>query len=446
MKRSLSKFLAAFLVAGLIAGCGSGSKSPDPQTPAKPDTQGEAKPEPKPEPAGPLLDPNKKYTVVHWQHHSDARHEMVQKFAADFMNQYPNVTVEIESIPIGDYWNKLVTTVASGQGPDVFQIPAGKAQEFVVSDQLQPISSKVLSAEQIKADFLPATLVPFTSKDKIYGLPTDTQTIVMIWNKDLFKEAGLDPEAPPKSWEQVVEYATKITKFEDGKMVVSGLGLGGYHPVINTFMYQNGLNDLMNADGTKYEFANDPAAKEAFQWYNDLVTKHKVYDPNFGSRWTGFRAGKVGMVFAHPAMMGNFKVTAPDVKWGVSEVPERKGSQTNIVTSWGYVVAKKADPEASSLWVDYLTNETAQKKWTAQTGELPARTKLLDDPELSADPNIKVAFESLKKAKVSRLNEPAYDPLTVKAWNQVILEGKSSDEALKWLEDELNSERRKKGL
>jgi len=420
--------LAALLLTAALAGCGSTKKGEDKAPP------------------GPAVDPNQKYTVVHWQHHSDARQKMVQQFAEAFMKEHSNITVQIESIPQADYWNKLVTTVASGQGPDVFQIPAGKAVEFIASGQVQPISQKVLAQDKVQKEFMASTLDPFSSQGKIYGLPTDVQTIILIYNKDLFKAAGLDPNVPPKNWDEVLSFAKKITKIgADGKMTVSGLGLGGYHPVVNTLMYQAGLKDTIDSKGN-FAFAADAAALEAFKWYCDLTTVHKVYDPKFGSRWTGFRAGTVGMVFSHPAMMGNFKLTAPTVNWGVSEVPEYKGNRTNVVTSWGYVISKKANADVATMWMDYLTNEAAQKKWTAETGELPARTKLLDDADLTKDPNIKIAFESLKKAKPSRFTDPAYEPLIQKAWNMVLLEGKSPADALKWAEDQMNAEKKKKGM
>jgi len=72
----------------------------------------------------------KKVTIVHWQHHSPARFEVVQTFAEEFMKQNPNVTIEIESVPESDYFQKLLPALAAGSGPDTFQIPAGQVPAY----------------------------------------------------------------------------------------------------------------------------------------------------------------------------------------------------------------------------------------------------------------------------------------------------------------------------
>ena len=69
-------------------------------------------------------------TIVHWQHHSPARNEMVEKLAREFEAQNPGVTIEFESIPLADYYTKLLPALAAGSGPDVFQLRAGDVPRY----------------------------------------------------------------------------------------------------------------------------------------------------------------------------------------------------------------------------------------------------------------------------------------------------------------------------
>jgi len=91
----------------------------------------------------------KKVTIVHWQHHSPARFEVVQTFAEEFMKQNPNVRIEIESVPESDYFQKLLPALAAGSGPDTFQIPAGQVPAYAASGVIQPIDTRVATAQQI---------------------------------------------------------------------------------------------------------------------------------------------------------------------------------------------------------------------------------------------------------------------------------------------------------
>ncbi|MGB9856836.1 MAG: ABC transporter substrate-binding protein [Dictyoglomaceae bacterium] len=363
---------------------------------------------------------------------------IIQKLAEEFMKRYPSIEIKTEFIPEADYSNKLIAALAAGIGPNVIQIEAGTVKQFVAKGVLQPLDPKVVPPATIERDFVASTIEPLKWKDgKYYGLPTDVQTIVLFYNKDLFKEVGLDPEKPPlKTWDQVITAAKKIVKFgPDGKMVRGGLGISSYHPYISSIFVAAGA-PIVDETG-KFIF-NNPKAVEAFQFWIDLERVHKVWDSTFMSRWTAFRQGKLGMVPAHPAMAGNFKVTAPNIKFGVVEMPKWKTDKTSTVTSWAYCMTKRAPSEAATKWINFITSYEAEKLFTKETGELPARKSLLIYGPFLKDPLLKPMLDSLKHSVTSPWQFPEAGGIIADAWNRVMKNNVPVKEALDKAVEEMN--------
>ena len=199
-------------------------------------------------------------------------------------------------------------------------------------------------------------------------------------------------------------------------------------------MMQNGAS-MWDAKAGLPSFVS-PQGIEALKFATSMVTDSKVEDRAMGSRWNAFRQEKLAMVYAGPAMIGSFRATAPNLEFRTAEVPAPRagGSQSTLLTSWAYVVGKKAQTEAATKWVAYLTSETAQKEWILKTGDLPTRRALLDLPEYKTDPLLAPCMDSMKKALVAPWTARALDDSLVrKAYELVILKGESPEAALKWL-------------
>ena len=380
----------------------------------------------------------KKTVVTHWQHHTPARAEMVEAFAAAFMQENPDIEIRLESIPEADYFSKLLPALAAGSGPDTFQIPAGQILTYVRSGVIQPMDSGNPAVRNIEKEFISPAISRMKVDGKYYGFPIDNATVVLFYNPKLFKEAGIDPNRPPTTWDELIAYAKKLTKRDaNGVTTQMGLATGGYGPVILSLMLQNGAS-MWDAKADLPSFVS-PQGIEALKFATSMVTDSKVEDRAMGSRWNAFRQEKLAMVYAGPAMIGSFRATAPNLEFRTAEVPAPKagGSQSTLLTSWAYVVGRKAQTDAATKWVAYLTSETAQKEWILQTGDLPTRRALLDLPEYKTDPLLAPCMDSMKKALVAPWTARALDDsLTRKAYELVILKGESPEAALKWLTTE----------
>lgn len=406
--------LTTVLLGGVVSGCGKKDNSPA---------------------AG---GGDKKVTITYWQHSSQARDKMMQDLAKEFMDKNKNITIKTEFIPEDSYSTKLISSLATDAAPDVMQVESGMIPRLAKSGSIQPLDEKVLSADKVASEFIPATVDGLKYNGKYYGLPTDTQTIVLYWNKDLVKDAGLDAENGPKTWDELRDWAKKLTKTEGGKMSQSGWGEKGYNPEVQALVNQYG-GKMVDENG-KYVFADDAKAVEAIQFMVDVYKKDKVYDTQFMKNWAGFRQGKVAMMLGHPAMLGNLKQTAPNVKLGMSLIPAKDGKNTTIVTSWAYVASKKANSEAATKWIEFLTSKDVQKKWTKQTGELPARKELLTDSELTSDPQTKLLLSSLTDSKVGYLQMGVLNKIWSEGFEKMILTEAPVKDTLKAMQDSLNQE------
>ena len=378
-------------------------------------------------------------TIRYWQHSSAARDEMMKELVKMFEAENPNIHVELDFIPEKDYSQKIIPSLATDTAPDVFQIQTGMVGLLAEAGSIQPLDSSIISAEDIANLFVPATVDGLKFEGEYYGMPTDTQTIILFWNKALLKEAGLDWENGPQTWEEFFDYARKLTKRDAaGNMIQSGWGGKGYWPELAAFLNQHGV-DLTDDTG-KFVFADNPKAVDAFMAYANLYKVDKVYDLQFSKNWAGFRQGLVGMMLGHPAMIGNLVTTAPDLDYGVALIPTNGENRNTCVTSWAYVMSSKAPSVEATKFIEFLGSEEVEKMWTLKTGELPARKSLLSDPDILANPKVAVAIKSLEDSFVGPLQTGSLGGIFRKHYERIMSTDVDPLTTLREMQDELNEE------
>lgn len=181
-----------------------------------------------------------------------------------------------------------------------------------------------------------------------------------------------------------MEYARRIHRRDaQGATVQMGVATGGYAPVLATLMIQAGAS-LWDEDARLPDFTTTEAAR-GMQFATDLVAVHGVEDRAFGSRWTAFRNERLGMVYAHPGMIGSFLSTHPDLQFNITEVPppEPGGNQQSLITTWALAMTPKAEGEAATRWINFLESEESQRYRLRESGELPTRWEAESSPVYS---------------------------------------------------------------
>lgn len=430
--------ICLFIFAGVLTGCSAGTDKQAGDNPSVNGTTVGDKPETT-KTADVASPKTEKASITYWQHSSQARDDMMKALAYEFMQENEDINVKMEFIAQDDYNTKLISALATNAAPSVMQVQAGLVSKLVKADAIQPLDESIIPAAEIQEDFTEASVGALKINDKYYGLPTDVQTIVLYWNKDLVSKDGLDAENGPKTWDELLTWAKKLTKVKNGKMLQSGWGMKGYCCYIEALILQNG-GKIIDENG-KFVFAEDPKSIEAVKFFADAYRNDKIYDVSFVADWAGFRQGKVAMMMGHPAMLGNLKVTAPTINLGIGLIPAKDGRHTSIVSSWAYVMTKNADAAASSKFIKYLASEDVEKRWTKNTGELPARKSLLKDEELLKDSQIAIMLQSIEDSGVCYLHEANLYQIFVKdGFQKLILTDTPLEEGLKDIQDKCNTE------
>jgi sn-glycerol 3-phosphate transport system substrate-binding protein len=236
--------------------------------------------------------------------------------------------------------------------------------------------------------FYPSLMMNGTYKGKVYGIPFQRSTIVLYWNKEAFKEAGLDPEKPPANWTEMAQMAGKLVK-KDASGNVTRWGVmvpsTGYpYWMFQAFARQNG-HDLMNPEGNRTDYAN-PDVIAALQYWRDLGAKHKVMPEGtveWGTLRQQFTEGKTAMMW-HTT--GNLTAVKDSAKFpfGVAMLPaaKQRGSPTG---GGNFYLFKKTTPEerkAALAFVKWVTTPERAADWSIATGYVAVRPEAYETPRL----------------------------------------------------------------
>lgn len=385
-------------------------------------------------------------TISHWQHHSDARAKLVKGFA----DQYDGAKIDFQSIPYESYFQKLGAALEAGNGPCVFQLPANILAEFHDRGELVPVPASVMSADQIEKAFTPASISLLKIDDQYYALPTDVQTLLLFYNDDLFADAGLDPTQDFATWDELRQAAVKLTKVEDDRMTQAGLDISAspyqWYYSAPTLAYEDGL---VNDETLDVNYDSEPGY-QVWERLTSLVTEDRVDSPDFLAEQSKFAIGKAGMTLKEYTFTGVYNLTAPDLNYSIHVAPPVADDAAAPVasTSWSYAVSKDCeDQDAAWAWVDNLTSEDAQRTWTAEGGELPSRSALLEDESLQEDPNVAAGFASLAKAvPYDAMGWDDAFAVQQDIWDQIVLNDQDVRSAVDKGAEEERALYRRKGL
>jgi multiple sugar transport system substrate-binding protein len=161
--------------------------------------------------------------IEYWQYTFAQRVQAIDTLIKQFEAANPGIKVKHTHIPYDDFRVKIAAAIPAGQGPDVVQLFYGWLQDYLKAGLLQPLPADAFSVVEIEKEFFP--IVQQMKLDgKYYALPTAVRSLALFWNKTLFKEAGLDPERPPATLDELVDYARKLTKRSpNGDLLQAGL-------------------------------------------------------------------------------------------------------------------------------------------------------------------------------------------------------------------------------
>jgi sn-glycerol 3-phosphate transport system substrate-binding protein len=300
--------------------------------------------------------------------------KIVDQMAADFEKENPGI--KVKPIYSGTYQETLVkalTAHKSGTPPTTAVLLSTDMFTLIDEDAIVPISGVDTKP------FFPAFMANSQTGGKVWGVPFQRSTIVLYWNKEAFKEAGLDPNKPPASWKEMREYAQKLTK-KDAAGNVTQWGVQIPSTAFTYWLFQglttpNGV-ELMNSAGTETYF-DKPAVIEALNFWVDLGRKDKVMAPGvieWGTTPKDFFERKTAMMYTTTGNLTNVKNNAK-FDFGVAMLPasKRRGSPTGGGNFYVFAKAPKDQQEAAIKFIRWMTQPERAAQWGIDTGYVAVR-------------------------------------------------------------------------
>lgn len=296
-----------------------------------------------------------------WAGHITAKH------IGEWEAANPGFKVDIEYIPWGQCQEKATTLAAAGTPPALSYLGSRTLKRLAKSDLIVPMD---LSDEE-KATYAAPILGTVTADGHIWGLPRAFSTQALYYNKDLFAAAGLDPESPPKTWDEMYAAAEAIKSKTDAYGF--GLVAASFDNTMQqllTLVYSNGGKVLDENGDIVFD---QPNTVEAFEFYKTLID---VAQPgpiayNIEELSPLFVVGKLGMLISGPWERGGFK----DVNFDVSVVPHGpNGTFSTLLITDSYAVFKGTGVEDQAVSLArYLTSPDRQFEFEVEAGLVPLR-------------------------------------------------------------------------
>jgi multiple sugar transport system substrate-binding protein len=310
-----------------------------------------------------------------------------RELVAKFQEANPDITVRLEITTSDGLPQRVLTAMQSGAAPDVIDVQHGWVNGYAQNDLVMPMDDVI----QDRDDYVPAALDYVTWNGRLWAIPYRIETHAIIFNKDDFEAAGLDPASPPETWDGLVEAATALTG--DGK---SGFAITGGGEVGNTifrslpFIWMNGGSII--SDDLTTATVNEPAAVEAVTFYTDFFLKGLSPASTLENDGTAnrrlFIADAVSMYQSGQFDIASIRQENPDIDIGVMPIPHPEGKETAaILGGWSLVIPSDAqNPEETKTLVQFLAEA---ENMGALTDTFPARTSAMDLPRFD-DPILEV--------------------------------------------------------
>ncbi|MCL4765366.1 MAG: ABC transporter substrate-binding protein [Hyphomicrobiaceae bacterium] len=316
---------------------------------------------------------------------------IIDGLAADFEKANPGV--KVKPIYAGTYQETIVkalTAHKSGVPPVTSVLLSTDMFTLIDEDAVVPIDDFIRTDEDRKwlASFFPAFMLNSQTGGKTWGVPFQRSTVVLYWNKELFKEAGLAPDTPPANWAEQVSFAEKLTK-RDGSGSTSQWGLQVPSSGFPYWLFQGFTTQadaiLMNQEGNR-TFYDAPGVIEALTYWVELSQKHKVHPPGiveWGTTPKDFFEKKCAMMWTTTGNLTNVRNNAK-FPFGVAMLPagKRRGSPTGGGNFYISKKASKAEQEAAFKLIRWMTSPERAAQWCVDTGYVAVRPDAFETPVL----------------------------------------------------------------
>lgn len=363
--------------------------------------------------------------------------DTLRSLVADFERSHPDIKVKLTYVNSDFALQKLTVALQGGKAPDVtYQYGTNMAQ-VATTPKAVDLTDRVAADDYGWEDFFPGVRGVFTVDGKVYGVPALVDNLAVVYNKDLFAQAGLEEPGADWTWDDLIAAAKKLS---DPAKKQFGLEfpIDGSETEVWKFiaMLWEAGEDILTEEGTAAAFSS-PAGVTALTALSDLASANALYlnaSPDSAKAGQLFNAGKIGMFITGPWDLSAF----PDANYGVQVMPSFPGGgHDTIAGPDAWVLIDNGPERVDAAWefVSWLTAKEQVLADSLATGHLPTRASVVQLPEFDAFatsfPGIDVFAANLENVKKARPVTALYPQISQALGNAVtsVLLGKATPDA-----------------
>lgn len=355
-----------------------------------------------------------KITIIFWHSFVPSTFPALEELIAQFESEHPDIHIRAQYIPTGDALvQKLITAIQSRTAPDISWIHADFIQKLVEARAIYPMHEFISGADGLSDetinDIWPQLLDGASWRDTLYAMPMEATSLALLYNRDLFRQAGLDPDQPPKNWDELYEYTLKLTvdQDHDGKMDQYGF----YIPVFpasgtlsiwmvlqwSPFLWQAG-GQVINECQTEVQFNSEAGI-------NALAFWKRLYDAMSFKSFSlahdlAFFSQHLAMVMDGPWNLPRYRKLM-QVDWAVAPLPAGPSKNATYLSGEHLALFKQSHhPMAAWKFIKWILNPEVQSNFSIQSGYLPVRKSVLNlksyQAYLNTDPALKSFVDQMQ--------------------------------------------------
>ncbi|WP_337031577.1 ABC transporter substrate-binding protein [Paenibacillus illinoisensis] len=349
--------------------------------------------------SGTSADSQGKVNLVFWSHQEDAIVGAYKKLISEYQTLHPDVTIEYQTFPYDVYSQKLKASFSAKKPPDIAEFFGTWVPEYSKNDLLVEIPD----SENIKKAYYDAPLGGYLRDNKLYGLPLEynIENGGMLIHPQMLKEQGLDH--PPSNWNELVDYAKKLTVREGDVLKVKGFDFVSTDNITFTFLsliLQQGAPFMRENGHVDFQ---TPEALKAMSTLVSLVADDKVADLTTfsGELDTSdyFFQGKSAMTYRGPWTIAAGKNSYKVDDFEYVPVPSSTENPPAFAaeSGWGIAVSKQSKQQEAALeFIQFVSEKDNLSAWNTETFTVPAKKEIAEDPEfLKNNPHLKPLLDIL---------------------------------------------------
>jgi multiple sugar transport system substrate-binding protein len=344
--------------------------------------------------------------------------ELDPYYVQSFRAKQHRIAVETTPIPWQEHEKKILTAVLSGDPPDVVN-QVTPVPKWASRMALMPLDDFIQRDRFDTTIFFPSLWGEMRWGGKIFALPIYSGSYAFFYNKRLFREAGLDPEKPPKTWDEVWRYNERLVRRDEhGRITQMGF-IPTYGNVQTSMLMAWELGAKFLSDDGMHISLNNDAMRIGLEWMQKFYARYPLKDVTsftggFGfAEQHGFIAGKVAMMVLDSSFPDQIKAYKPGLEYGVALVPTFEGHQTASASgSWWMAIPRGAkNPEASWEFIKHAVSTEAQLEEVEKTEEslFPASRDAARNPRFLNSPQRAIFVEMMDHSYSPSIVPMAHD-------------------------------------